>query len=207
MASSSCPPQAALKTNCTGLEIDWEATVQELGDNYKRLTISGRPAEVSETSCTGLEINSLETVEEIDDFCKRLATAQHPQSAPFTGDDASLNALYSDILTSVSAFPKSGRAGFSSLDNVTEPTADEEAKRLEGRTTAWPDDGLLESFRKEGEYMDKLALLAARNEYHSREWIETRNKLDRELHYQTGWREELEKLAAEFGYEESGSVR
>lgn len=85
------------------------------------------------------------------------------------------------------------------MDNVPEPAAEEEAKRLEGRTTAWPDDGLLESFRKEGEYRDKLALLGARNEYHSHEWIETQNKLGRELHYQTGWREEVEKIMAELG--------
>lgn len=76
---------------------------------------------------------------------------------------------------------------------------EEEAERLEGRTTAWPDDGLLESFRKEGEYRDTLALLAAWNEYHSHEWIETQNKLDRELLYQTGWREGVEKVVAELG--------
>lgn len=198
MASSSSPPLAVLETIYTFLEINYEATLIELEDTYKRLNISQNPDEVSDTSCTALEINSQPTVEEIDDFCKRLVIAQCSESAPFAGDGASLDFFNSDIiLTLASAYPKSGIAGLSSLDNVPEPTAEEEAKRLEGRTTAWPDDGLLESFRKEGEYRDKLTLLAARNEYHSHEWIETQNKLDRELHYQTGWREEVENIAAE----------
>lgn len=200
MALLSSPPQAVLERIYTVLEIDYEATLKELEDTYKCINISQHPDKLSETSCTGLEINLQPTVEKMVDFCTGLAMAQCPESARFTGDDASLDLFHSNIvLTSASAYPKSGIAGLSSLDNVPEPTAEEEAKILEGRTTAWPDDGLLESFRKEGEYRDKLALLGARNEYHSHEWIETQNKLDRELHYQTGWREEVEKIMAELG--------
>lgn len=201
MASSSIPSQAVLETMGTDSEIDYEATVQELDDAYKRLNISQHSDKDLDTSFTRLEINSQPTVEDMDEACKRLAMFQYPESAPFAGDDASLNFFNSDIIlgTSASADRKSGIAGLSSSDNVPEPTAEEEAKRLEGRTTAWPDDKLLESFRKEGEYRDKLALLAARNEYYSLEWLETHNKLDRELLYQTGWREDVEKIAAELG--------
>lgn len=196
MASSSSPPQAVLETIYKVLEINYEATVIEFEDTYKRLNISQNPDEISETSFTGLEINSQPTVEDIDNFCKRLAMAQCPESAKFAGDDASLDFFNSDImLTSASAYSKSGIVGLSSLDNVPGPTAEGETKRLEGRTTAWPDDGLLQSFRNEGEYRDKLALLAARNGYHSHEWIETQNKLDRE----TGWSEEVVKIAAKLG--------
>lgn len=199
MASSSSPPQDVSETGYTVLEIAYKAMVKELEDTYKRLTISQYPDKVSEMKRTGLEFNPQATLEEIDNVCKRLAMAEHPESAPFAGDEESLDSFNPDIiLPPPSAFRNSGIAGLSSFDNVTEPTADEEAKRLEGRTRA--DDGLLESFRKEVGYKNKLALLEAGNEYHSHEWIETQNKLDRELNYQTGRRKVLEELANELGY-------
>lgn len=99
MASSSSPSQAVLETIHTVLEIDYEATVKELDDTYKRLNIPQYPDKVSETTnCTGLESNSQPTVEEMDEFCKRLAMAQCPGSAPFAGDDASLNFFNSDMI-------------------------------------------------------------------------------------------------------------
>lgn len=200
MASSSILSQAVLGIMDTDSEIDYEATVQELDDAYKCLNISQHSDEDLDTSFTRLEISSQPTLEDMDEACKLLATFKYPESSPFAGDDASLKIFNSDIiLTSASPDPRSGIAGLSSSDNVPEPTAEKEAKRLEGHTTAWPDDKLLESFRKEGEYRDKLALLAARNEYYSLEWLETHNKLDRELFYQTGWREDVEKIAAELG--------
>lgn len=198
----SQPPDKAPEMYYTSLEVNSQAlTVEELENAYKRQSISQPPDQASEIYPKFLEVDSQANIKEFEDARKRLAILAifgHPESVRDAEYDTSVNTFNSDIQGSASASPRSVIAGLSSLDDHNE-TVDEEARRLEGRATAWPDDGLLQSFRKEIEYKNKLTFLAVGSEFGTHEWVETQKKLDSELRYQSGWREDVERLAAELG--------
>lgn len=97
MASSSSPPQAVLETKYTVLKFDYEARIKKFEDTYRRPSLSQHSDKLSKTSCTGLEINSQPTVKKMNDFGNHLALNQNPESAPFTGDEASLDFLILDV--------------------------------------------------------------------------------------------------------------